>query len=164
MTSLPRQILIDTNLWLDEYIGIRPNGEISRQLFDICFAKEIELLYALPSIKDVYYLIISNLKTQARHQSESLTEEKALAIEEFSWKCVENMMASATAVPLDSSDLMESRRLHQVHRDLEDNLVIAAALRAKADYLVTNDMKIIKHALVPSLSPADMLHLLQTYQ
>lgn len=73
-------------------------------------------------------------------------------------------MASATAVPLDSSDLVESRRLHQVHRDLEDNLVIAAALRAKADYLVTNDRKIIKHALVPSLSPADMLHLLQTYQ
>ena len=164
MTSLPRQILIDTNLWLDEYIGIRPNGETSRQLFDFCFEKEISLLYALPSIKDVYYLIISNLKAQARNQGESITEENALAIEQYSWKCVENMMTLATAVPLDASDLMESRRLHQVHRDLEDNLVIAAALRANADYLVTNDMKIIKHALVPSLSPADMLHLLQSYQ
>lgn len=74
------------------------------------------------------------------------------------------MMTLATVAPLDSSDVMEGRRLHKIHRDLEDNLVIAAALHANADYLATNDMKIIKHALVPSLSPADMLHLLQTYE
>lgn len=80
MTSLPCRILIETNIWLDEYIGIRPNGEISRQLFDICFAKEIAFFYALPSIKDVYYLIISNLKNQARRQEESLTEKRLLLL------------------------------------------------------------------------------------
>lgn len=74
------------------------------------------------------------------------------------------MMTLATAVPLDTSDLVESHRLHQIHRGLEDNLVIAAVLRAHADFLVTNDTKIIKHALVPSLSPIDMLRLLQTYE
>lgn len=31
MTSLPRQILIDKNLWLDEYIRIQSNEETSRQ-------------------------------------------------------------------------------------------------------------------------------------
>ena len=45
--------------------------------------------------------------------------------------------------------------------DLEDNLVVAAAQRADATYLVTNDEALIKHAPVAALAPADALALLK---
>ena len=44
---------------------------------------------------------------------------------------------------------------------IEDNLVVAAAQRADATYLVTNDEALIKHAPVAALAPADALALLK---
>ena len=43
--------------------------------------------------------------------------------------------------------------MRSVHGDFEDNLVLAAAERANATYLVTNDEQLIKHAPVTALTP-----------
>ena len=40
--------------------------------------------------------------------------------------------------------------------------VVAAARRAKADYLVTNDERLLRHSPVAALSPRDMLALLRS--
>lgn len=40
----------------------------------------------------------------------------------------------------------------QLHSDYEDDLIIAAAMRAEADLLVTNDVKLCSHAPVAAMS------------
>ena len=71
------------------------------------------------------------------------------------------MRKQATAVGADESDLWTACNLRSVHNDLEDNLVVAAAQRADATYLFTNDEALIKHAPVAALAPADALALLK---
>lgn len=40
-----------------------------------------------------------------------------------------------------------------LHRDYEDNLVLAACKRAQVDYLVTNDRKLLEHADLAAKTP-----------
>ena len=84
------------------------------------------------------------------------------ASKETAWACVENMERNATAVGLDASDVWLAHKFKPVHDDFEDNLVVAAARRAKADYLVTNDERLLRHSPVAALSPRDMLALLRS--
>ena len=70
------------------------------------------------------------------------------------------MRSIATGVGADESDLWLAEQHHRVHHDLDDNLVIAAARRAKASYLITRDIRLLNKATVPAVSPADMLALL----
>ena len=44
---------------------------------------------------------------------------------------------------------------------VEDNLIVAAAQRSNATYLITSDELLIKHAPVAALTPGDALTLLQ---
>ena len=47
-----------------------------------------------------------------------------------------------------------------LHGDFEDDLLIAAALRGRVDYLVTNDELLLRHCPVAALSVDDMFALL----
>lgn len=67
------------------------------------------------------------------------------------------MSNMATCVGADESDIWLAKKNHAIHRDFEDDLIIAAVQRADADYLVTSDIELIKHAPVATLSPQDML-------
>ena len=75
------------------------------------------------------------------------------------WCCLANLRAIATAVGADESDLWLAERYLRVHHDVEDCLVMAAVTRSKADWLVTSDQTLIRHAPVPALCPADLLAL-----
>lgn len=52
-----------------------------------------------------------------------------------------------------------ARKYKCVHEDFEDCLVLAAAQRAKADFLVTSDEALLRHAPVTALSVDDLLAL-----
>ena len=65
------------------------------------------------------------------------------------------------AVGSDESDLWTACGLCNLHNDLEDNLIVAAAQRSNATYLITSDELLIKHAPVAALTPSDALTLLQ---
>ena len=65
----------------------------------------------------------------------------------------------ATAVGADSSDVWLARKYQRVHEDFEDCLVLAAARRAKVDFLVTSDDALLQHAPVAALSVDDFLAL-----
>lgn len=43
----------------------------------------------------------------------------------------------------------------------EGDRVIAAALRSKADFLITRDEKLLRHSPVAALSPTDMVSYLE---
>ncbi len=51
------------------------------------------------------------------------------------------------------ADIWYAEKLRGVHDDFEDNLVLAAAERVKATYLVTSDEQLLKHATVATLTP-----------
>lgn len=153
----PSKILLDTNVWLDVFDGARPRSAKANELIDICEHKGIDLLFAAGSTKDVYYLVGASLKRQARAAGEALSENQTQAIATYAVACVSNMCEVATAVGVDASDIWLAQKYQRVHADFEDCLILAAAERSKADYLVTNDGALLRHAPMAALSVEDFL-------
>ena len=157
--SQPSRVLRDPNVWLDAFDGARPRSRQANGLIDVCVRKGIDLLYAVGTVKDVYYLVGASLKRQARMAGEALSEGRARAISAYAAACVANMDEIATAVGADSSDVWLARKYQRIHEDFEDCMVLAAAQRAKADCLVTSDEALLRHAPVAALSMGDFLAL-----
>ncbi len=155
--SQPSRVLLDTHVWLDAFDGARPRSRTANELLNACVRKGIELLYAVGTAKDVYYLVGASLKRQARAMGETLSEGQARAASTYAAACVANMDEIATAVGADSSDVWLARKYQRIHADFEDCLVLAAAQRAKADFLVTSDEALLRHAPVAALSVDDFL-------
>ena len=86
------------------------------------------------------------------------------AIKQSAVSSVRAIMEFYTAVGADGSDLWLADKYLPMHGDFEDNLVLSACRRAKADYLVTNDQGLIGHADILAKTPADMATLLETGQ
>lgn len=158
---LPHAILLDTNIWIDNYVGTRAACNNSRALIDTCNQLGIQLLISITSLKDVYYLICLELKHESRKRAEIV--RNGCAIEEIAWKLTQNAATLATIIPADTSDFHTARYFHEVHKDLEDDLILAAMKRSGADYLVTNDKKLLLHAPVAAINPGDMLALLKAF-
>ena len=156
------RVLLDTNVWLDAYDGNRLGSKRANELIDRCEKAGVELLYAAESVKDVYYLISASLKRWARKDGGALSESQAKAVSTYAFACVANMDEIATAVGMDSSDLWLAQKYQAIHPDFEDNLVLAAARRARVDCLVTNDDALLRHAPVAALSVDDALALMET--
>ena len=74
------------------------------------------------------------------------------------------MQEIACAVPLDHTDVWVASKQRALHEDFEGDLVIAAAMRGKVDYLVTNDGALLRHCPVAALSSSDMCTVLELRQ
>ncbi len=153
--------MVDTNVWLGNYVASRAGHESSRRFLQVATQRGVQLLYPSASVKDVFYLIAMEFKRQVRAEKGSVDERDAAIIRRLAWGCVDNMRALATSVGLDESDLWLACKYRKLNGDLEDNMVIAAMQRAKADYLVTLDGHLARHAPVAALTPDDMTSLLQ---
>ena len=157
---VPPRVLVDTNVWLDYFIGIRQGHDSAQAFLNSSNRAEVQLLYPAAALQDVFYLLMRELKRIARSVA-PVTEGDAQAIRRIAWGCVDNMRELATAVGMDESDLWLACKYRTLTWDLEDNVVLAAAQRAEADYLVTNDRELIQHATIAALTPADMTALLK---
>ncbi len=160
----PAKVLLDTNVWIDAFDGNRKDRcAVANQLISACVTSNVELLYAAVSVKDVYYVLNASQKHAARQANEQgvLNDNDTRAIEEYAHACTRSMEEVATVVGMDASDLWLAHKLRRIHPDLEDDLVLAAAERAQADYLVTSDDALIRHATVAALRPKDLLALLE---
>lgn len=118
------------------------------------------LVYPAGSAKDVFYVLAHEFRRMAVAANGELGEAEAVAVREVVWGCVDNMCELATAVGVDEADVWLARKQRKLTDDLEDNLVLAAARRARADYLVTGDRALIQHSTVAALTPEDMLAVL----
>ena len=67
----------------------------------------------------------------------------------------------ATAVGIDDSDLWLARKLRPLGIEFEDGIIVAAAQRAGADYLVTRDERLLRKAPIAAKTPEDALALLR---
>lgn len=149
-------MLVDTNVWLDNYLSDRPNAAASRQFLDYARTCNAQFLYPVHCLNDFFLLIQSHLKRKTRELYE-LTEQDVLAIREIAWSCMENLRESATAVGADESDAWRACKYRALTNDLEDNFLLAAAERATVDFIVTNDKSLIRKATVNAYTPIDAM-------
>lgn len=153
-------LLIDTNVWLDLFLPNRPEGKTARSLFEEAEARNMSLVFAAQASLDVYQRLIINNKRWVREAS-MLTEEWSKTIKRWAWDAVASMQELAVAVPVDTSDIWLACKYRDYHDDYEDDLVLAACRRAKVDYLVTNDQKLLMHADVCAKTTRQMLGLVK---
>lgn len=158
--SRPTSVLLDTNVWLDAFDGARVSSRQANELLAVCIRQGVDVLFAAESTKDVFYLVSASLKRRARDEGLPMGEGQARAVRAYAAACVDTMCEVGTAVGMDASDVWLARKYQRIHRDLEDCLVLAAAQRARAGLLVSNDEELVRHAPVAALSVEDALALL----
>lgn len=88
----------------------------------------------------------------------------AKAINTFAWDCIDSMVEVGTPVGADIGDVWLARHMRDIHSDFEDDMVLAAAERARASHLVTSDRKLIQKSTVAAFTPEDMLKVLRMRQ
>ena len=162
MTRPAERILLDTNVWLDAFLPERAARSIAQELIALALKSRVDLLYPVHIIPDVFYLAFIDVKRLLRGQGSD--ELVAQAARTTAWEYVNSMREIATAVAADNSDVWLASKWESLHGDIEDNLVLAAAKRAEADYVVTSDRQLLAHAAlagVAAVSPEDMLAVLQ---
>jgi predicted nucleic acid-binding protein len=155
MSNIPwNRVLLDTNVWFDYFLGFRPGHCDSYELACALAGAGVDLLCSVTSTKDLFYLIAADFKRdyRCRHDGQ-LTAEGAAAADETAWACLACLDEIATVVGCDQSDVWLARAQRSLHNDYEDNLILAAAQRAKVDCLITNDQSLIDHSPVAALSP-----------
>lgn len=151
-------LLLDTNVWLDYFIESRSRHRESFRLIDLCIQREIELLFAVTSSKDVFYTMNRIVKHWHRESHDGeLTESAALAAQEMAWGCVRQMQELGTAVGCDVSDVWYACKQRSIHGDYEDDLILAAVQRVGSTTLVTNDEKLLRHCPVAALDVQDAI-------
>ena len=153
-------VLVDTNVWLDHFLCRQRDGQNVDDFVRYARMHSANIVYPVHIVKDVFFFIQKELKDDARKNGR-LTESSANAIREVAWACVRAMRETATAVAADESDVFEACRLRDLHEDLEDNLVLAAAERAHVDMIVTSDQQLLKKSPVPALAPSDAVKALK---
>lgn len=117
------RVLIDTNVALDALARREPYYDKARLLFLMGYAGEVELWMSITQVTDVFYIL-----TEGR-RSLGLEGKKRIRLLR---KCVH-------IVSLGEADIDEA--LASSWADLEDACVYQAARRAKADFIVTRDIK-----------------------
>ena len=158
-------LLIDTNVWMDYYDASRSGSKAAFKLINNALEHGAELVYTVPSSKDVFYLIGRAYKGVLRAVNQECSSEDLAAVAcEMAWGCVRNMSEIATAVGCDGRDVWIAEKQKRLHPDYEDNLIIAASIRLGATLLVTNDEGLLRHAPVSALSVEDALKYLDTLE
>ena len=156
----PLLIVVDTNVWLDLYLPHRAGREDARHFVERAIACGASLLFTIQTANDVFARVSINAKRWVREGKGEIDENYARAIKGLAWDCVASMRELGTAVGADDSDLWLAQKYRKLHDDFEDDLILAACTRVSADYLVTNDAKLLRHAPVAALTPSDVCVLL----
>ena len=155
------RIMLDTNVVVDYLLGRKPACDECRKLI-VAHAEGRHAVYVSAlSLKDAYYLVAMQLKRMERIASGALSEDMANAANEIAWSCVRQLIDCLIVVPTGRGESLHALTFKSVHGDFEDDLIVASALSAKADYLVSNDEKLLKHAPIACLTSADMLALIE---
>lgn len=161
MAGRQTQILLDANVWLDFFVpGRLGSGTVSRLVRKAIEANAL-MLYPSYILEDLFYEIRRDAAEWVRASAGEVSREAARYCHEYAWGCIADLHELASAVPTDDADVWLALKYRSLSEDLEDNLVLAAAQRSAADYLVTTDRVLLNKATVAALAPQDMLTVLE---
>ena len=154
------RLLVDTNVWLDWFIPGRARSQVAEEFVIRAIRRGDTLLYPVRILGDIFYMVDRNCRHYLHEALGQVDDVAARAARTTAWSCVRNMREVATAVGADEADVWLACEYQTLHDDLEDDFVLAAAERVRADYLVTNDRALIQHSTVAALTCEDMLKVL----
>lgn len=153
------RILVDSCVWVDNYLGNHSKHDESFAFLNRAYEAGATLLYGASKLETVFYVLVAEAKRMIRTEKGSVDEADAASARAFAWGCLENIRGFATAVGMDEADLWLASKYRSVGSDFEDNVLLAAAQRAGADYLVTWDTVLLRTPTVRTATPTQMLAL-----
>lgn len=160
--SEPLKLLLDANIWLDIYLPDRRHHACCNELIDLALSRDADIYYAASTITDVFYLVSATQKESLRSDGFQLSEGLSTAANEVAWGCIRNMYDIAAPIPTSIPVLFLATKMKDVHRDFEDDVVLASGQTAEVDFLVTNDKVLLTKAIIPALSSHDMVAYLRS--
>lgn len=149
-------LLLDTNVWLEFEKG-EEQGRESSDLVLWSMSHDVRLGIAAHSLKDLLMLMERDFKKKGFAAGDYDPERVGAAARALAWGALASLIDHVEIVGSDYMDAYLALKYRSLHDHYEDNLVIAACERMKADALVTNDRKLAKHAPVLCLTPAAAL-------
>ncbi len=131
------KILIDTNVILDVLCNRKDFVEDSLKIFRYCETAQIDGCIASLSVPNIVYIM-----------RKELDGEKIKEI-------LTTLTSLFTVIDLRETDLLKAADLE--FSDYEDALQAVCAARAKANYIVTRNIKDFTHSPVPAIKPGELL-------
>ena len=160
--SLPLKLLVDTNVWIDYFLERWPEAhEAAMGFMAEATAADAVLHTSSATMPDLFFLLCQETKRYLREHGKPVDELFAAAVRESAWSSVRNVMELSMIVPVGQNEALRAMTYRDLHDDFEDDLLLAAAARVDADYVVTSDRALLRHAPVACLDPADMRALLR---
>lgn len=157
MQSLDRPplFLIDTNVWMNYFLREDPTFEECKQLFQRAVEEDQPLLVSPTTLKDLFYLI-----PRCFRRLDAIDQKSSTSYTPAAWACVEFILEIATPSPLSIAECTMARMLRNQFGDFEDNLILATAESARADYIVTYDEDLIATFPEACIKPERALELM----
>lgn len=131
------KILIDTNAILDVLCNRKEFVEDSAKVFKLCEVKKLTGYISALSIPNIVYIM-----------RKELDEEKIREV-------IEKLSLVFDIVDLKGDDLKKAAMLNSV--DYEDAVQSQQAMRIKADYIITRNIKDYKNSKVMAIKPTELL-------
>jgi putative PIN family toxin of toxin-antitoxin system len=130
--------IIDTNVVLDALASREPFNVEAEKIFMLAAEEKFQGFITANSITDIYYLLRKTLGHLAARDA------------------LRNLLQVFTVVDISGQDCDEA--LDSPVSDYEDALVLACAIKAKVDYIVTRDEHFLKvQSTVAIASPSTFL-------
>jgi predicted nucleic acid-binding protein len=129
--------LIDANILLDVLQAREPFFKDSSLIWKFCEVRRVEGFFSALTFANLVYILRKEL------------DEKA--IEEL----LQQLMLIFQVADLTQTDLKTAASLHW--KDFEDAVQSATAVRLRADYIVTRNVKDFMDSAVPAITPEDFL-------
>lgn len=159
MSEQPR-ILVDSNVWVANYLGTSPHYKESYEFLRLACEQGATLLYGVTKLEDVFSQLEVGLAQAMR--ADGADDSRAMSgARSFAWGCIDNIRELGTAVGADEADLWLACKYRTVTVGLADGMVLAAAKRARANYLVTWNEHLLSSGLVSAATPAQMMPILR---
>jgi predicted nucleic acid-binding protein len=132
-------VLIDTNIVLDDILNRSPNAENARKISQFVTDGYVNGYLTANCITDIFYIV-----------SKSRNEDIAR-------KIIKNLLLSFNVVGVDGQDCQKA--IDTPMRDFEDALAVVCAEKEGLDYIVTNDKHFLseKNLSVSAICPSDFL-------
>ena len=131
------KVLIDTNVILDVLCNRLDFVDASSKIWKYCETGQIEGYISALSVPNIVYIL-----------RKELTPEKTQ-------KLIEQIMMIFKVADLKSSDLKNAATM--LTSDFEDAVQMCCAVRIKADYIITRNIRDFKESKVLALKPDELI-------
>ncbi len=132
-------VMIDTNIILDDILNRTPNAEIARKVNLLMTDGTANGYLTANCLTDIFYIVSKNCN------------------EAIARKVIRNLLLSFSVVSVTGDDCRKA--IHFPMKDFEDALVVVCAEKAALNYIITNDNVFLcsTDLNIPAISPADFL-------